>query len=248
MNWTPEQIQVIEAYCQGSLSDADRMAFEKKMAEDASMKEAVEQYKIMLDGLEGMRNLNYLDQVQSWEAELADKGTKTATSEKSVNRKLWLGLAAGILLMLLCLLCFGTISPPLLRTSWPNPMIHLRYQVTVLAMNVAPELAIAYTELAAKNYPAATSAFERASPTLTIVDSLQWAHSAYLSNDYQKAFTIFEAVHKGGDPRYTDLAEWNALVCRHAMGEDIRAVIRRIAEDEGHGYVGTARRVIGDLK
>ena len=229
----------IEAYLRGELDDAERLAFEAQLKGDAAMRQELEAYSKLFDGLRGLRNERFADQVAAWAKDAKQatghypgvEGAKIMTIKqghtlRSLYRRLaW---AAGFALVLGASI-FWFLSRP--------------YSDEVL-------LAQAYT---APRSEATMGGDTTARPAaLQIFDE---AHSLFQQEDYAAAAVKFDESLRAleQDPGsmdkltrkfYLDNARWTLLLSNFAAGripeDEFLTGVRAFANDPSSDYAGKA--------
>lgn len=105
-----EELQLITDYIHGNLTEAERLAFEQKISENPSLKEAVEEQRGLESDLKTYYQSEFENNLSQWREEAApDVLTTEETTETATVRKLepqrrsslsWLKYAAVLLLLL----------------------------------------------------------------------------------------------------------------------------------------------------
>lgn len=101
MNFSEEHIELFRAYLDDTLSSQERLAFEKRISEDAEFRKMYEDFQSFEVALRDVETVETYDQVGEWESQYQEPQKKTPM------RKLWLpigGVAAAAALVVVLLL------------------------------------------------------------------------------------------------------------------------------------------------
>jgi tetratricopeptide (TPR) repeat protein len=113
----------ILAYLNGDMSDAAREAFEARMGQNAALRQAVADERLVRDAMLRLRAQELRTKMRQWSAETQAGPSQNAPPQKTQKRLVWVGI------LMLCLLLFGVLTyfwtkknqqPP---TSEPFPVV-----------------------------------------------------------------------------------------------------------------------------
>lgn len=262
---TDKYFDTIEQYFEGQMSAKEEAAFEAEMERNPALKSSVENYEIADDAIELLvennlrAELNDLRQVSSSKHMNSSNPEKKATAKvfqmKGLIRKL--SIAASIALVV------GFFAFQFMGSQYANDsLMSANYgEVNFSSVRGDSSDAVSNSELALKeatsawnkqNYDRVIELVETIPPTDGYFAKAQYllAHSFYQKGAYKKAQTAFETVATQQNEKYTEKAQWYAILAGIGANEsetNIKNKLDVIIADEGHDFEQKAKNLKADL-
>lgn len=254
---TEKYFDTIEKYFEGQMSAAEAATFEAEMAKNPALKATAENYQIADEAIEVLIE-------SSLRAELKDlrqAGQQATKNEaKVVKMKPWLrhlSIAASVALLVgfftfqymgnqysnqqLMQANYGDVSFSTLRGVNPDN-----------ADNAQLVLEEATAAWEADNYERVIELVQGIPTTDDYYAKAQYmlGHSLYQQGDYKNASVAFDTTVAQEDEKYTDNAQWYAILSAIGADESMPSIQERlevIIADTGHGFEQQARDLREDL-
>lgn len=215
-------IDLIEHYLDGSLSDTERLAFEERLKLEDELRAQVEEMKVIREGILRASRKEVLKSIQALEATLPAVEAPVIP----LWRNTWLQVAAGISLLAVCayLLWPRTQEPTQLFAEYfePYPNI-IMPTVRGVVENDSTVKAQAYRAYDQQNFTEAIRLFEA-------VQQKDEGVFLYLGNSYlasgqpERALPLFEKVLNNYDV-FDEQAEWYVAVSYLKLEEREKAKV-----------------------
>lgn len=238
-------LDLIEHYLDGSLSETERLAFEERVSGDAELRAQVEEMRLIREGIVRASRKVVLKSLQELEATLPAVETPVIP----LWRKTWLQVAAGISLLALCvyLLWPRTQEPAQLFAEYfePYPNI-IMPTVRGVIENDSTAKAQGFRAYDQQNYAEAIRLFEA-------VQQKDEGVFLYLGNSYlangqpEKALPLFEKVLNNYDV-FDEQAEWYVAVSYLKLEEreKAREALQKVVARES-SYKSKAQLILEKL-
>lgn len=238
-------IDLIEHYLDGSLSDTDRLAFEERLKLEDELRAQVEEMKVIREGIVRASRKEVLKSLKELEATLPEVEAPIIP----LWRTTWLQVAAGISLLALCvyLLWPRTQEPAQLFAEYfePYPNI-IMPTVRGVVENDSTVKAQAYRAYDQQNYAEAIRLFEAVQQKDEGV--LLYLGNSYLANGQpEKALPLFEKVLNNYDV-FDEQAEWYVAVSYLKLEEreKAREALQKVVARES-SYKSKAQLILEKL-
>lgn len=215
-------IDLIEHYLDGKLSDTERLAFEERVRSEAELRAQVEEMKLIREGIVWASRKEVLKSLKELEATLPEVEAPVIP----LWRNTWLQVAAGISLLAVCayLLWPRTQEPAQLFAEYfePYPNI-IMPTVRGVVENDSTVKAQAFRAYDQQDYAQAIQLFEKLSTQDEAV--LLYLGNSYLaSGQPEKALVLFEKVLNDYDV-FDEQAEWYVAVSYLKLEEREKAKV-----------------------
>lgn len=238
-------LDLIEHYLDGSLSDTERLAFEERVRSEAELRVQVEEMKVIREGIVRASRKEVLKSLKELEATLPEVEAPIIP----LWRTTWLQVAAGISLLALCvyLLWPRTQEPAQLFAEYfePYPNI-IMPTVRGVVENDSTVKAQAYRAYDQQNYAEAIRLFEAVQQKDEGV--LLYLGNSYLANGQpEKALPLFEKVLNNYDV-FDEQAEWYVAVSYLKLEEreKAREALQKVVARES-SYKSKAQLILEKL-
>ena len=249
-----KDIELIENYYHGRLSEMERKAVQVRLGTDNNFQKIFDQHSYLLDGAEGVKmnalseKLRGLDQLNQSNDGSFLKAEKSNRNWPVINRRriLLMGLAAASLLAIL--------MPFLLRTNSSITQLADQYYVSpTLDLSRKSDLSIyqkGLLEYSNGNLAGAEKSLTQIAEGDEKYYSAQYylAHIQYESGRIDDAQLVFESLVN--NPVFGEAAEWFSLLCTVKTNLNqtaIRKQANKIALKRGHFYQVKADLLLRDL-
>lgn len=230
-----EDLNWIEKYLTGELSDTEKQSFDKRIAEDEELAGEFQRHQSAHKVLDFLVAQNLKEQLQEMEEE-----SKVISLRKRRRTRLSIVSAAASVLVIVA--AFFVLFP---QNNLSNPeLAALYYEVpdfgargtddassdnwlesAVNALqNNAPEDAI--TQLGEVN---------ESDPNY-IVAQYYLGHAYYAAGQFDRAAQSFALVGNSNDLRYAEEAQWYELLSCLAQDAGCSELLKRLTEDESHAF------------
>jgi tetratricopeptide (TPR) repeat protein len=238
-------IDLIEHYLDGSLSDTERLAFEERVGSEAELRAQVEEMKLIREGIVRASRKEVLKSLQALEATLPSVEAPVVP----LWRNTWLQLAAGISLLAVVayMLWPRTQEPAQLFAEHfePYPNI-IMPTVRGVVENDSTVKAQAFRAYDQHDYGLAIQLFEK----LSVHDEavLLYLGNSYLANGQpEKALPLFEKV-LDEYAVFDEQAEWYVAVSYLKLEEreKARVALKKVVAREG-SYTSKAQLILEKL-
>lgn len=238
-------IDLIEHYLDGSLSDTERLAFEERVSREAELRAQVEEMTLIREGIMRASRKEVLKSLKELEATLPEVETPVI----ALWRNTWLQVAAGISLLAVCayLLWPRPQEPTQLFAEYfePYPNI-IMPTVRGVVENDSTVKAQAFRAYDQNDYELAIQLFEKLSTQDEAV--LLYLGNSYLaSGQPEKALLLFEKVLNNYDV-FDEQAEWYVAVSYLKLEEreKARAALQKVVARES-SYKSKAQLILDKL-
>jgi hypothetical protein len=239
-------IERVEQYETGTLSSEGRAAFERDLAADAALREALDLYRQANDAIEvGIEN-RLRDQLQSWAAEAPAAARPAAVVRPLFTVWRTRAVAAAAAVALLLLGWFGYRSME--RQYTDEALFAAYYEVPQAATQRggadANLLDRGLAALERGDAAEAAAMFEAVPPGDARYGEARYdlGHAALALRQYDRAIAAFAAARS--DARIGEKAAWNQALTYLAAGRaddpDFRTLLQEIASDRDHSYAAQA--------
>ncbi len=241
----------IEAYLDGSLNEAERIAFEKALEADDELAAAMDRHLMANDAIEVLIADNLRAELKTM---AADTKIKPIAEKRGGLRHYLapLAIAASVALMVGV---FGFLQ----KGKYSNDGILSRHYTayempTVRSGNNNQALAEGVRAFQSKDYSKAIEYFKG----IPVEDPLYTKAQFYLGQAYYQneqaaeAIVPFGVVAQSDDLELSEKADWYALLAGLASNQVEKASfqnrLERITTDTGHSYHGQAKEIQADLE
>ncbi len=246
-------IDRLEQYETGALTDAERAGFERELAENGELRQALALYRQANDVVELQVEHTLRAQLKQWAA----AGTQTGAGGGRVvsMRSVWVRWAAAAAVTLL-LGWYGLhwagnrFSDPALYASFYEKPADSGFRAGATG---AHPLQAGFDALQAADFPRAIAFFGAIPPDNERYAEAQYylGHAAAQQGQFDTAIAAFQAAAGRDEPKFREKAEWNLLLAYVAAGRDeeatFRTLLNRVAETPAHSFSGQAQELRSDL-
>ena len=252
------QLEYVEAYVGGSLSDEAAATFEANMETDPTLADMVTQQQIAQDAIELLIENDLRATLNGFKAETEVTATEAPTATKVVDmqprvakrRSLMprLAAAASIALILgfFTLQFNGNSNQALLEGNYAEySMPEVNRSGDATAIN---PLATGLDAYKAGDYAAAIAFYKTIPTSNSRYNEAQYylAHSYHKKEAYTEAIKQFGKVITIGDVRYVEQAEWYQLlsyVANDQLDNNFDQLLNKLLSDETHSYHQKAQKL-----
>lgn len=256
------QIERIERYLSGNMTAEEVREIENEILRDAELREEVEAYRTIFEGLEALRTEQFAERLKQWERNLAASQPLPFTSPETRLGMSWLtGMAASLLLLVLPLgalvYCSNGSGPThgdlFAQYFAPAPNVAanaLRNDSELGELERARILAMrAYDERDFQRASVDLAAFVAAHPGEHRI-RFHWGVALLAQRRSKEALSVFEGLRPHPDMYYDDDLGWFkalALLDLHRIA-DCRAALGQIAADSDNSHRKDAEELLNSLR
>lgn len=262
---TEKYFDAIEKYFEGQMSATEAATFEAEMAKNPALKATVENYQIADEAIEVLIESSLRAELKDLrqagqQTEITDTSQTTKKEAKVINMRPWirnLSIAASVALLVgfftfqymdnqysneqLMQANYGEVNFSTLRGVNPDNVDN--------AQLVLEEATAAWE---AENYERVIELVQGIPMTDDYYAKAQYmlGHSLYQQGDYKNATIAFDSTVAQEDEKYTDNAQWYAILSAIGADEAMSSIQERleaIISDTGHGFEQQARDLRQDL-
>lgn len=239
-------IEKIEQYLEGEMNQAERVAFEAEVDENAELRQVMAAYNGSLFVIEQDIENNLRHQLQSWAAE--DKAVQPAASRSGAKivtmrtMALRWAAAASILLVIgwftMVQTGKGLSDEALFAAQYDLPQA----QAALRGAAAEHPLAAGAAAFDAGDFQTAQTFFEQIFSQDEYYAEAQYllGHIALQQKDYDRAIAGFNRAAERRDPKVSEKAEWNTLLtyiaAKRSDEMNFKNLLAKIAGDAGHSY------------
>lgn len=247
MEQEEKDIELIEAYFDGTLEQDDLVYFEKRRAEDADFDSKVDDYGQIIKEIRAFGKQDFADKLKTWETEIASK-----KEAKVIPMKRLLSIAAAVIIILvpLAYLLLSNVfdhSNQELFTAYFEP-----YQDVIsersAEMGALEQGLSAYNQ---SNFPSAISQLE----IYLAAHPDEQGAKCYLGISYlasqqpDKAESMLKPVAEHSSGLFKEVAEWYLALAylQQDQKEKARDQLRKIASQPDHIFGTRASQLLGEF-
>ena len=246
-------IDRLEQYETGAMTSAERAGFERELAENAELRQALALYRQANDVVELQVENTLRTQLQHWA--VADTPTGTSRGRVVSLRTTWVRWAAAAAAALL-LGWYGLhwagnrFSDPALYASFYEKPTDSGFRA---GSSGAHPLQTGFDALQAADFPRAIAFFSNIPADNERYAEAQYylGHAALQSGQFDTAIAAFQAAAGRDEPKFREKAEWNLLLAYLAAGRDedptFRTLLNRVAETPAHSFSDQAKELRSKL-
>ncbi|MEK6476868.1 tetratricopeptide repeat protein [Catalinimonas sp. 4WD22] len=242
-----DHIDLIDRYCRGSLSEAEKRDFEQKMNQNPGLKEEVEQHADLIKGMQHHFSSELKSRLK--ESDQASKGSK---GSKSYRRIFLNSLAVAATISL-----FFVLGYVLMDNASPEALYQTHYQAYPNIVNPversasaeSSELNNAMRAYEQGDYQEAVTLFEQAEEPLSTSYEFYLAISYLELANYQNAVELLKKVEQSEVEAYHYPALWYQgmayLVQKDT--ENAKQILKQLSESGDNYYSTKASELLQEL-
>ena len=238
-------IEDIEDYINGTLSEDKKSLFEQKMRTDKSFSREVADYRSILSGFGVLKDEHKIKQfIGEWESEAKIQPTAKVRTLRPYRT---ISIAASLLLIIGAFYFIG-ISPHSDWAIYAN-MYNDKNTSTAIKSTVVSEhpLQKGYDDYTQRNYSAAAAFFSSIPPTDTDYNTgLYYLSHSYMQNkDWANAINAINSLDSKNDIRYEEEIEWLKVLCylRLKDNNNLSSSLKAILNNSDHAYYNNATQL-----
>ncbi len=218
MKLTDQDIELIERYLDQDLHDQELSVFENRLRDDAAFNRAVEEFKLIFQGIKAEAQSTLIQDMQAWDQTLGDVNTVSAPSKiRTLATKYWNYASAAVVLLAMVLrVNFGVMQHFVPAVD----LLSYRSDDTSSMLTMQEGLALGY--YTNEQYRKAIKVFEEIEPKNEVV----WFYlgNCYLEKKkFKKALECFEQDILIDNPIYRHDAIWYSSLCYVALRQNKEA-------------------------
>lgn len=240
-----DKIDLIERYLNHELSETDQTSLEGDLATDAELSAEFTRRETAHMAMDFMISENLRSDLRKMENQQGN--IVSMNSRRRMFYPLAIAASLAILIGAFFMIQGGGSNPTTLAAShYSAPDFTFRSGND----NTPNEITAGLQALIDKDYATAITSFsniEDESPFKVLANYYR-AHGHYSAKEYAAAQSQFEAVAAVGDMRYTEDAQWYALLSCMAQGKACVALLDQIRNDSQHTYQSQAQEISQELK
>jgi hypothetical protein len=238
---TEREIDLIEAYHNGTLADEDRMAFERRLNDDPEFNRLVKEHVWILDGFEGM-------QMKAFEESLRQRDVRPrrGTGRRWLIMLLILAIAVLLLLLVRERTAPDDVKDTILAEAYYTPPVSLVERSQ--SQTMPEELTEAFLLYSDEEWEDAAQYFASVEEMeYRAIANYYEAHCRYQMGEFTEAQAMFEGMTS--DAQYAERSEWFGVHCLLQTGMTDVAISRLevIVTDETHFYRDSALELLTGL-
>lgn len=247
MDQNEKDIDIIEAFYQNKLKGNELASFIQRRKNDPAFDEEVEDYVLIFQGIEAQGKRNFIENVQSWEAEIEKK---PSTKTLAINQ--YLAIAASVLILLISIMWL--FFPGYFSKN--NDELFLAYfqpyddvvSVRSNQSNYFEQGMNAYNE---QSYDKAIEFLKLVKPENPQKNAAElYLGISYLAiGETENAATIFKPMSEDGTGLFKEIAEWNLALTYLKKREELllNETLQNIITQKEHIYKQQAEDLKRDL-
>ncbi len=241
-----EKIDQIEKYLSFEMGESERLAFENQLNEDADLSAEFEKRERAHRALDYLINESLRAELKAMESEQSNVIPMASRKRRTFS----LAIAASVLVLVGAFFVFfpsGSNSPAqMAMQSYEAPSYAFRSGADVLPTNVARGI----DAVQSGDYDQAITLLSAIGSDHDFRTIAQYylAHAYYLKAEYSAAINAFDLVAEQGDMRYTDDAQWYALLSCMAQDNPCEERLNAILQDDQHRHHSDAVELRNQLK
>lgn len=239
-----EHMDLIDRYCSGSLSEAEKRDFELKMNQNPGLKEEVEQHADLIKGMQHHFSSELKSRLK--ESDQASEGSK------SYRRFFFNSLAVAATISL-----FFVLGYVLMDNASPEALYQTHYQAYPNIVNPVErsasaesgELNNAMRAYELGDYQEAVTLFEQAEEPLSTSYEFYLAISYLELANYQSALELLKKVEQSDVEAYHYPALWYQGMAYLAQKdtENAKQILKQLSESEDNYYSAKASELLQEL-
>ena len=244
---SPQDLNIIDKYLNGKLTPAEKIAFDKRKAEDAAFSEEVsfqQQLKEALFSKERHDLRQHIQQVRSEE--------KIVSINKNRRPSVWVRLSiAAVFLMLIGFVFYKTNSPVQTPFEIANNYYHIDNSIFGNLKSIGQiddALREGIESLDKKDFQATINNLVQFPENEKAIYAL--AHAFYGNKEFEKAAGQFKKLSENGSPVFREKSKWYLLLSYLAdgrLGGQVNDILTEIIEENGY-YAQPAKEIKKSLR
>lgn len=248
-------IERVEQYAQGTMPEAERLAFETELSSNAELREALDLFRLSEEVIEQGVAAQLRKQMQGWSDSDTAAAAPTLTASKVNMRPMWMRLAAAASVALI----LGWFSVQWVSRDYSDEaLFSAQYEAPTSGTfrggaTTENALETGFKALENNDLQAAEDFFKTIAPDQERYAEAQFylGHTANQLGHYELAIYAFKTCIQRNEAKFREKAEWNLVLsyvaAKQTDSADFNTLLHNIANDPNHAFQKKAVELQGKL-